>query len=30
MSVANLSDVRGYASSDLWTPHPTKAGLWKM
>ncbi|KAF7965726.1 hypothetical protein HWV62_42156 [Athelia sp. TMB] len=29
-SVANLPDVRGYASSDLWTPHPTKAGLWKI
>ncbi|KAF7973245.1 hypothetical protein HWV62_15753 [Athelia sp. TMB] len=30
MCVTNLPDVSGYASNDLWTPHPTKAGLWKI
>lgn len=29
-SVENLPDVRGYATSDLFIPHPTKPGLWKM
>ena len=26
----NLPDVEGYATSDLFEPHPTKDGLWKM
>ncbi|KAG5652630.1 putative secondary metabolism biosynthetic enzyme [Sphagnurus paluster] len=26
----NLEDVDGYATSDLWMPHPTKKGLWKI
>ncbi|KAG6878153.1 hypothetical protein C0993_011571 [Termitomyces sp. T159_Od127] len=26
----NLPDVPGYATSDLWRPHPTKKGLWKI
>lgn len=30
VSVANIPDARGYASNDLWEPHPTKAGLWRM
>jgi hypothetical protein len=30
VSVENLDDVRGYATRDLWVPHPTKEGLWKM
>jgi hypothetical protein len=25
----NLSDVAGYATSDLWVQHPTRADLWK-
>jgi hypothetical protein len=28
--VENLPDVRGYATQDLWVPHPTKEGLWRM
>ncbi|KAG6878149.1 hypothetical protein C0993_011567 [Termitomyces sp. T159_Od127] len=28
--VDNLPDVPGYATSDLWRPHPTKNGLWKV
>ncbi|KAG6902725.1 hypothetical protein C0995_012389 [Termitomyces sp. Mi166 len=28
--VNNLPDVDGYATSDLWCPHPTKKGLWKI
>ncbi|KAG5652629.1 putative NRPS-like protein biosynthetic cluster [Sphagnurus paluster] len=28
--VTNLEDVDGYATSDLWVPHPTKKGLWKI
>ncbi|KAH0581972.1 hypothetical protein H2248_011636 [Termitomyces sp. 'cryptogamus'] len=28
--VNNLPDVSGYATSDLWRPHPTKNGLWKI
>ncbi|KAF8179468.1 putative aminoadipate reductase [Pholiota molesta] len=30
ISVENLSDVRGYATSDLFVPHPTKNYLWKI
>ncbi|KAF7985842.1 hypothetical protein HWV62_526 [Athelia sp. TMB] len=30
VSVVNLPNVRGYASSDLWAPHPTKPDLWKI
>ncbi|KAF9060301.1 acetyl-CoA synthetase-like protein [Rhodocollybia butyracea] len=30
VAVDNLQDVSGYATSDLWTPHPTKPGLWKI
>ncbi|CAA7265482.1 unnamed protein product [Cyclocybe aegerita] len=30
ISVENLPDVRGYSSSDLWTPHPTRPGFWKI
>ncbi|KAG5721421.1 Linear gramicidin synthase subunit D [Termitomyces sp. T112] len=30
LPVENLSDVRGYATSDLWKPHPTKDHLWKI
>lgn len=26
----NLPDVQGYASNDLWEPHPTKPGFWRM
>ena len=29
-NVENLEDTRGYATSDLWVPHPTKKGLWRM
>ncbi|KAI0802060.1 hypothetical protein BC629DRAFT_1496418 [Irpex lacteus] len=29
-SVENLSDVKGYATSDLFVPHPTKTGLWRI
>ncbi|KAG6885392.1 putative NRPS-like protein biosynthetic cluster [Termitomyces sp. T159_Od127] len=28
--IDNLPDVSGYATSDLWRPHPTTKGLWKM
>ncbi|KAG6877487.1 putative NRPS-like protein biosynthetic cluster [Termitomyces sp. T32_za158] len=28
--VNNLPDIPGYATSDLWRPHPTKNGLWKI
>ncbi|KAG6828273.1 putative NRPS-like protein biosynthetic cluster [Tricholoma furcatifolium] len=28
--VLNLPDVEGYATSDLFVPHPTKEGLWKI
>ncbi|KAG5649393.1 hypothetical protein H0H81_004129, partial [Sphagnurus paluster] len=28
--VTNLEGVDGYATSDLWVPHPTKKGLWKI
>ncbi|KAJ7194340.1 putative aminoadipate reductase [Mycena pura] len=30
LSVENLPDVRGYATSDLWINHPTKKHLWKL
>ncbi|EPQ57812.1 acetyl-CoA synthetase-like protein [Gloeophyllum trabeum ATCC 11539] len=30
VSVENLPDVRGYATSDLWEKHPTIEGLWKI
>ncbi|KAF8219495.1 putative aminoadipate reductase [Tricholoma matsutake] len=29
-SIENLPDVRGYATADLWTRHPTKDYLWKI
>ncbi|KAF7798250.1 hypothetical protein EIP86_009467 [Pleurotus ostreatoroseus] len=29
-SIENIPDVKGYATSDLWIPHPTKKGLWKI
>ncbi|TCD65346.1 putative NRPS-like protein biosynthetic cluster [Steccherinum ochraceum] len=29
-SIENLPDVRGYNTSDLFVPHPTKEGLWKI
>ncbi|KAJ3537775.1 hypothetical protein NM688_g6625 [Phlebia brevispora] len=28
--VENMSDPRGYATSDLFEPHPTKPGLWRI
>ncbi|KAF9067908.1 hypothetical protein BDP27DRAFT_1327979 [Rhodocollybia butyracea] len=30
VSVENLPDVAGYATSDLWSPHPTKPGIWTI
>ncbi|KZP21519.1 acetyl-CoA synthetase-like protein [Athelia psychrophila] len=30
LSVLNLPDARGYASNDLWEPHPTKANFWRI
>ncbi|TCD62141.1 hypothetical protein EIP91_007293 [Steccherinum ochraceum] len=30
MAVENLEDVRGYATSDVFTPHPTRPGLWRI
>ncbi|KNZ79425.1 L-aminoadipate-semialdehyde dehydrogenase large subunit [Termitomyces sp. J132] len=30
LPIENLPDVRGYATSDLWEPHPTKDHLWKI
>ncbi|KAJ3555779.1 hypothetical protein NM688_g2383 [Phlebia brevispora] len=30
LAVENLPDVKGYATSDLWEPHPIKEGLWKI
>ncbi|KAG6852048.1 hypothetical protein C0991_003596 [Blastosporella zonata] len=30
LPIENLPDVRGYATSDLWEPHPTKEYLWKI
>ena len=29
-AIENLPDTRGYATNDLFIPHPTKKGLWKM
>jgi hypothetical protein len=29
-SIENLEDTRGYATSDLFEKHPSKAGLWRM
>lgn len=29
-AVENILDVRGYATNDLFIPHPTKKGLWRM
>ncbi|GJE90357.1 acetyl-CoA synthetase-like protein [Phanerochaete sordida] len=29
-NVENLEDARGYATSDLWVPHPSKPGLWRI
>ncbi|KAG6858113.1 hypothetical protein C0995_002487, partial [Termitomyces sp. Mi166 len=28
--VLNLPDAEGYATADLWAPHPTKKDLWKI
>lgn len=31
LSVENMENgVRGYATSDLWIPHPSVPGFWKM
>ncbi|KAJ7450211.1 hypothetical protein FB451DRAFT_1286441 [Mycena latifolia] len=30
VSIQNLKDVGGYATSDLWRNHPEKKHLWKM
>ncbi|KZP33066.1 putative nonribosomal peptide synthetase [Athelia psychrophila] len=30
VAIENLPDVKGYATSDLWTPHPTKPGFWRI
>ncbi|KDR70727.1 hypothetical protein GALMADRAFT_75816 [Galerina marginata CBS 339.88] len=30
LPVENLPDARGYATSDLFEPHPTKKHLWKI
>nr|F8P9P5.2 RecName: Full=Adenylate-forming reductase Nps11; AltName: Full=Benzoic acid reductase; AltName: Full=Nonribosomal peptide synthase-like enzyme 11; Short=NRPS-like [Serpula lacrymans var. lacrymans S7.9]ANX99775.1 benzoic acid reductase [Serpula lacrymans] len=30
VSVENLPDVKGYATSDIFLKHPTKEGLWKL
>ncbi|KAI0345580.1 acetyl-CoA synthetase-like protein [Trametopsis cervina] len=29
-AVNNLGDLNGYSTSDLFIPHPTKKGLWKI
>ncbi|KAF9019777.1 putative nonribosomal peptide synthetase [Rhodocollybia butyracea] len=29
-AIENLDDVLGYATSDLFSPHPTKPGFWKI
>ncbi|KAH7879221.1 uncharacterized protein C8R40DRAFT_1166466 [Lentinula edodes] len=29
-AVENLEDVPGYATSDIFTPHPTKPGFWAI
>jgi hypothetical protein len=30
LAIENLPDVKGYATSDLWTRHPTNPDFWKM
>ncbi|KAJ7447946.1 hypothetical protein B0H11DRAFT_1823264 [Mycena galericulata] len=30
VSAQNLEDVQGYATSDLWVPHPRKEHLWNL
>ncbi|KAJ7257509.1 putative aminoadipate reductase [Mycena haematopus] len=30
LSVENMKGVKGYATSDLWMPHPERKHLWKM
>jgi hypothetical protein len=30
VSVENLQDINGYATSDVFMKHPTIEGLWKM
>ncbi|KAJ3740205.1 acetyl-CoA synthetase-like protein [Lentinula detonsa] len=30
LAVENMTNPRGYATSDLFVPHPTKKGLWKV
>ncbi|KAJ3994751.1 putative aminoadipate reductase [Lentinula boryana] len=30
VSVENIPGVPGYATSDLWVPHPSKPGLWSI
>ncbi|KAJ3925541.1 MAG: putative aminoadipate reductase [Lentinula lateritia] len=30
VAVENLADIRGYATSDLFKPHPTIPNLWKI
>lgn len=30
VAVENLTDTKGYATSDAWEPHPTKPGFWRM
>ncbi|KAJ3903705.1 hypothetical protein F5879DRAFT_1002249 [Lentinula edodes] len=30
LAVENLTDTRGYATSDLFEPHPTISNLWKI
>ncbi|KAH8088917.1 hypothetical protein BXZ70DRAFT_954747 [Cristinia sonorae] len=30
VSVENLPDVRGFATRDVFKPHPTKPGLWQI
>lgn len=29
-SVINLPEIQGYATGDLWKPHPTNPNLWKI
>jgi long-subunit acyl-CoA synthetase (AMP-forming) len=28
LAIENLSDVRGYATQDIFAPHPTREGFW--
>jgi hypothetical protein len=30
LAVENLPDARGFATGDIFVPHPTKKGLWKL